>query len=115
MIYDKNLISRWIRIKRHLTTTPEVYESYGVVAITKNSQTIYIAKNTTKMRLKSHLDWAYYTPKTLAYAIDNDLIDSYYEVMLKNVNSDPNIWNDKDLEMELKTYYAIRDQRAEPI
>ena len=96
-------------IKFHATTKFSVVEFHSVLTINKH---IYLAKNSNKFRLRSHLDWAWYTPKTLAYAIDTDTVESYYEVMLTHCNSDPNIWKDTDFEMELKSFYAARVGRA---
>ncbi len=109
--YVKNNIlrSKFNDIKKHCTTTLKFAEYNGILSINKN---IYIAKNSVKFRLKSHLDWAWYTPKTLAYAIDTDTIDSYYEIMLNDINSDPNVWKQLDFEMELKSFYAARVGRA---
>jgi hypothetical protein len=108
-IKDPLLQQRWQRIKIHLHTTPKVYDYNGILSINKH---IYLAKKTTKMRIKSHLDWVWYTPKTLARAIDTDTVEEYYEIMMQHVNSDPNVWNDHDFEMELKSYYASREGRA---
>lgn len=111
-IADKQLYFRWFSIKKYLTTDPKIYEGFGTLSIMVGNEKIFIAKNSQKFRLKSHLDWAYYTPKTLADAIDNDSIESYYEIMLKDVKSDPNDWKDKDFELELKSLYAARNKRA---
>jgi len=108
-INDQSLRWRWLAIKKHLTSNPSIIEHNGILTI--NGE-FYIAKNSPKMRLKSHLDWCWYTPKTLATAIDTNTVDSYYEIMLSDVRSDPNLWKDKDIEMELKTYYAERNGRA---
>jgi hypothetical protein len=108
-IQDPLLRSRWTSIKQYLSTTPNVIERYDYLKI---NDICFIAKNSTKMRIKSHLDWCYYTPKTLAQAIDANSIESYYEIMLKDAHSDPNVWKDSDFEMELKTRYAIRADRA---
>lgn len=114
MIYNTTLVQRWVRIKRHLTSTIKIEadELNGTLRLEIKDQVIFIAKNSSKMRLKSHLDWAYYTPKSLANAINNDLLDAYYEVMLNDINSDPNIWKEEDVEMELKSFYAARNKRA---
>jgi len=111
-IYDQTLIQKWLRIKRHLKTKYAAYEVNGILTISTNEHTIYLAKNSHKMRLKSHLDWVYYEPKSLAYAIDNNLIGAYYEIMLKDINSDPNIWKDGNFEMYIKSFYAAREGRA---
>jgi hypothetical protein len=109
LIQDKALYFRWAAIQKHLTTRPSISEYNGILGI---EGICYIAKNSSKMRLKSHLDWCWYTPKTLAQAIDSNTIESYYEIMLNDVRSDPNLWKDNDLEMKLKSYYAARVGRA---
>lgn len=109
MINDKQLYWRWAPIKSHLVGSVKVVEHNGILAINKE---IYIAKNSSKFRIKSHLDWAWYTPKTLAQAIDNNTVDQYYEIMLHDVRSDPNEWKDHDFEMELKAFYAARVGRC---
>jgi len=111
-ICDKILIQKWLRIKRRLTTQYTAYEANGMLTISTNQETIYLAKNSDKMRLKSHLDWVFYDPKSLAYAIDNNIVDSYYELMSTHSKSDPNQWKDFDYEMELKSFYASRVGRA---
>lgn len=108
-IKDFKLRAKYDSIKIHLTSTVSVTETNGILTINKN---IYLAKNSMKFRIKSHLDWAYYTPKSLADAINNDTIDSYYQIMLEDVNSDPNVWKEHDFEMELKSFYAARAGRA---
>lgn len=112
IIRDKQLYFRWSAIKKYLITQPTINEYNGILKI---NDVCYIAKNSPKMRLKSHLDWAWYTPKTLAQAIDSNTIDSYYEIMLNDVRSDPNQWKDHDFEMELKSFYAQRVGRASQI
>lgn len=108
-IRDQKLWGRWNAIKKHLTTTPSVVERNGYLEI---NNLFYLAKNSSKMRLISHIDWCYYTSKTLAQAIDTNTIESYYETMLKDSRSDPNVWKDTDKEMKLKTYYAFKKGRA---
>ena len=107
-IRDTKLRSKFNDIKKYATSTLSVVE-YNVLTINKD---IYLAKNSTKFRIRSHLDWAWYTPQTLAQAIDAGTVDQYYEIMLNHVNSDPNVWKNTDFEMELKTYYAARIGRA---
>lgn len=109
LIIDSKFKNKVDNIKFHLTTPATFAEYHSMVAI---NQTIYIAKHKTKFRLKSHLDWAWYTPKTLAHAIDTNTVDAYYEVMLKDIHSDPNDWKDSDFEMKLKGFYAARAGRA---
>jgi hypothetical protein len=109
IVQDKKLYWRWAPIKRHLAQTIGISEYQGILRIGKD---IYIAKNSSKFRIRSHLDWAWYTPKTLAQAIDNNTVDQYYEIMLTDVRSDPNVWKDSDFELELKSFYAARVGRA---
>lgn len=108
-INDQKLYWHWLAISKHLTTQPNVIERNHYLQINDN---IYIAKNSSKMRLKSHLDWCWYTAKTLAQAIDTNTVEEYYEVMLEDCRSDPNLWRDKDVELELKSFYAARANRA---
>ena len=111
-IRDQQLRWRWQAIDQHLTGFPTVIEYQGILNV--NNQ-FYICKNTSKMRLKSQLDWVHYTPKTLAQAVDNNKVDHYYEFMMQDHRSDPNVWNDTNFEMELKTFYAARVGRCSPI
>ena len=113
--YDVKLFRKWKAIEKHLVTSPNYNENNGILSIHLARQTVYVAKNSDKMRLKSHLDWVHYTPKELALAIDLDLVDAYYEMMFKDPQSDPNQWQDSDFEMMLKSFYAARAGRAELI
>lgn len=108
-IRDSKLRYKYNQIKNCASSSIAIAEYNGILCLNKN---IYLAKNSDKFRLKSQLDWAWYTPQTLADAIDNGVVDEYYEIMLNNINSDPNIWKNTDFEMELKTYYAARVGRA---
>lgn len=108
-VKDYILRQRFATISKYSQTNVIGNEFNGILVLNKE---IYLAKNSIKFRIKSHLDWAWYTPQTLAQAIDNNIVDVYYEIMLKHINSDPNIWKDKDFEMELKSYYAARAERA---
>jgi hypothetical protein len=103
-----------VALQQHCTNLAniEAYEHNFITIKLKKSITLYCAKNTDKFRLKSHLDWAYYTPKTLALAINNLDVDVYYERQLKHQQSDPNIWKRWDEEQDLKSYYAAREGRA---
>jgi hypothetical protein len=109
IIYDQLLRHKWAAIKKYIKTTPTICEIHGLLKI---NDICYIAKNSNKMRLYSHMDWCYYTPKTLADAINNNRIESYYEIMLNDIRSDPNVWKDHNFEMELKSFYAARAGRA---
>ena len=66
----------------------------------------------TKMRFRpvGVLDWANYTEATLREAILNDSIDEYYKTMLGDDRSPNNVWEDKNKEVALKTYYADRKE-----
>jgi hypothetical protein len=108
-IHDDMFRWKFMAIKKYVTSNLVASEYHSVLAINKD---IYIAKKSNKFRLRSHLDWAWYTPQTLAQAIDNNHVEEYYEIMLNNINSDPNVWKDTDFEMELKSYYAARAGRA---
>lgn len=113
-IQDQRLSWKWAAVKRHLSAPVAVSEYSGTLTVqSPGQQRIYLAKNSSKFRLRSHLDWAYYTPKTLAQAIDTNTVDQYYEVMLNDVRSDPNVWNDQDFEMQLKSFYAARAGRCD--
>jgi hypothetical protein len=111
-IDDKQLYFRWTAIKKHLQNAYTFSEHRGILSITVGEVEFYIAKHKPKMRLKSHLDWSWYTPKTLAQAMDSASVEEYYEHMLLDCRSDPNQWKDLDLEMSMKTYYAARASRA---
>jgi hypothetical protein len=111
-IRDVRYRSRWNRIQIHVTVPVTVNEWHSWLAI---NQEIYIAKNTAKFRLRSHLDWAYYTPASLAQAINSGTVQEYYEIMLTHVQSDPNEWQDHDFEMQLKSFYAARIGRCSQI
>jgi hypothetical protein len=112
VIRDQQLRWRWQAINQHLARVPDVIEYRGMLMI--NDQ-FYICKNSSKMRLKSHLDWVHYTPRTLAQAIDQQQVPVYYEFMMQDHRSDPNVWNDRDFEMQLKSFYAARAGRCSPI
>lgn len=108
-IMDPMLSKRWALVHKHLHNPVDVTECNYLLRINKQ---IFVAKKSSKFRLLSHLDWAWYTPKTLATAIDQNTVEQYYEFMLCDHRSDPNIWNDRQLEMELKSFYAARIGRA---
>jgi hypothetical protein len=114
-IDDQLLYVRWKAIKKHLKKAHPIAEGRGILSIAVGTVTIYIAKKSPKMRLKSHLDWSWYTPKTLAQAMDSGRVEEYYEMMLKDCRSDPNVWKDLDEEMSMKAHYAAREGRATEI
>ena len=111
-IDDFKLYCRWKPISKHLTISPRYSESSGMLDV--NNQ-FYIAKNSNKMRLKTHLDWCYYDAQDLAQAMNNNTVEQYYEQQLLDSRSDPNQWKDTDKEMDLKTHYAARVGRASKI
>ena len=69
---------------------------------------LYLTSSSMKFRLKGNLDWAHYTDQSLAYAINQDCVEDYYQIMLTHTNSDPNVWKHKQIEHTLKLYYANR-------
>jgi len=105
---------RWLSVSKHLTEQIiTVYDCNGILTIKLDKKiTIYLAQKTSKFRIKSFLDWAYYTPTTLAQAINTSSVEEYYEIMLDNVYSDPNVWKDYQFEIQLKSYYAARVGRC---
>lgn len=111
-INDKALWMRWAAIRKYMTQTQglALADNRGVLCVVKHQ--CYIAKNSTKMRLKSHIDWCHYTPKGLAQAIDADQVAQYYEQMLCDPRSDPNQWRHRDEEQDIKAFYAARAGRA---
>ena len=68
------------------------------------------ARTKTRFRPVGVLDWANYTEATLREAILNDSIDEYYKTMLGDDRSPNNVWEDKNKEVALKTYYADRKE-----
>lgn len=114
-INDPHLYTTWAAIQKHLTTTVNVIEQNNMLAVNVGKQRIYLAKRSTKFRLRSHLDWAWYTPKTIAQAINDATIEQYYEFMLCDRRSDPNVWKDQDIEMLFKAFYAARAGRCSEI
>lgn len=112
MIEDFKLYCRWKPIHKHLTKPARYIERRGFLEV---NSLFYIAKNSNKMRLVSHLDWCHYDAQDLAQAMDNNTVEQYYEQQLLDSRSDPNQWKDTDKEMELKTHYAARIGRASKI
>ena len=80
----------------------------------KNSYILFkdyvFARTKTRFRPVGVLDWANYTEATLREAILNDSIDEYYKTMLGDDRSPNNVWEDKNKEVALKTYYADRTE-----
>ena len=58
------------------------------------------------------IDWAHFTPKDLASAINSRTVTKYYKKMLKDPMSPANNWKDKKLEKELKDFYKQRAKEA---
>jgi len=71
-----------------------------------------IAKTKTSFRPVGILDWAHYTKGGICVAIQNDVLQQYYEEMLKDPRSPSNVWRDKDKEQHLKKYYEDRSGEA---
>ena len=109
-IQDFRLWSRWSAIKKFLTSEHKIRESRGGLII---NDMFIIAKKTSKMRPIGQLDWSWYTPKTLAKAMDEGKVYEYYEMMLKDKRSDPNKWKRSEEEMEKKAFYASQQGRAQ--
>lgn len=109
-ITNYKLYGRWKAIEKFLTNYHTYKETRGGLII--NEQFI-IAVNTSKMRPVGQLDWSWYTPKTLAEAMDCGEVYVYYEQMLLDPRSDKNKWKRPEEEMEKKTLYAVRSGMAE--
>jgi len=103
---------RWATIKKFLTTEHTYKERHSGLII---DELFVIAANKPKMRPLGQIDWAWYTPKTLAKAMDDGTVLQYYEMMLKDKRSDPNRWKSRAEEMEKKALYAARAGIAELI
>lgn len=103
---------KWLSIRRHLNTNHTTFYDQSLTTLVTPNSKIYISKTSNKFRLKSYLDWAWYSPKTLALAIDADDLEVYYTLQLNHQKSDPNIWKRWDEEQDLKSYYAARAGRA---
>ena len=111
-IDDVWLYSKWQQILKHLANSHTYAQVQHGLLIDKQ---FIIAKRSSKFRLCSQLDWAHYRAKDLAQAMNQSTVDQYYEQQLTSLRSDPNIWNDLQKEMELKTFYAARAGRASKI
>lgn len=108
----KSGINKWLGIRRYITRSHVYFNDNDTATIKTTTLKIYISKTSNKFRIKSHIDWAYYTPQELAHAINSDCVDVYYETQLKHSLSDPNIWKRLDEEQDIKSYYAAREGRA---
>jgi|TARA_R110000782_G_scaffold261291_1_gene352883 hypothetical protein len=65
-----------------------------------------IARNKTRFRPLGILDWAHFTMAGLRVAIQYDILQQYYEEMLKDPRSPSNNWKDKDKEKKLKALHS---------
>jgi len=88
-------------------------ENLGRARLVLLNNSVYVSSKKTMFRPKGQIDWAYYTPKGLATALAEGNELAYYEYMLKDERSPPNIWKRRDEEMEKKTLYAVRSGLAE--
>ena len=105
LLYDK-----WKRIEKFLEFRHDLREYQQGLII---DDEFLISVHRTKMRPLGQLDWSWYTPKTLAIAMNECKVLEYYEKMLKDKRSDTNKWKNKRKEMELKTLYAVKAGKAE--
>lgn len=107
MSYIKNInfYHRWKNIEKYLTGQHEIDEKNYALVI---DGSFLISGKKTKMRLVGELDWAWYTPKTLALAMNDGEVDEYYRKMLNDKRSDPNKWKRRREEVALKSFYAAR-------
>ena len=109
-IKNKNFWRKWSVIEPYLTGEHSLKEKqYGLII----DDLFIIIGTKTKMRPVGQLDWAWYTPKTLAIAMNEGTVLQYYEKMLKDNRSDHNIWKRPEEEMEKKTYYASRGGKVD--
>ena len=108
-IHDLFLYHRWRPIQKYLRGPHHYRESNGLLLI---DDVFFIAKNSSRMRLKSHIDWVHYTAKTLAEAMNQDRVPEYYESQMRDPRSPANQWARSHQEQELKTRSAHRAGRA---
>jgi hypothetical protein len=108
-IRNKSFYFKWKAIEKYLEANHDIKESHQGLII---DGLFMIAANKTKMRPLGQLDWAWYTAKTLATAMNENRVLHYYEAMLKDKRSDANKWKRRDEEMEMKTKYAVRAGKA---
>ena len=109
-ISDQRLYWRYSAIQPYLQKNHTVTIGFNAGYLCFDKE-VYIAKKSQKFRLKGWIDWAWYTPKTIANALDNNTMEDYYKFMLNDSRSDPNFWKDPNFEVQLKTYYAARAGR----
>jgi len=104
------MYKRWKTIEKFLEFPHDLEPRHQGLIIDNE---FIIAVNKPKMRPLGQLDWSWYTPKTLAQAMNEFKVLEYYEKMLKDKRSDKNKWKNKEKEMEMKTLYAVRAGKAE--
>jgi len=113
--YIKNvaLYYKCTAIRKHLNSPIHDIHITQQKLLIVNKQFLLAGKK-QKMRLVSYLDWVYYTPKTLAFAIETNQVEDYYWYQMGDSKSDPNIWKDINEEYQLKKFYANRAGRSYP-
>lgn len=85
---------------------------YGGITLLRHDVTL--AKKKTRFRPLGILDYAHFTVKGLAEAIDNDSVIEYYIEMLEDPRSPDNVWKDKEKEKSLKLAYAVQNGFEDP-
>jgi len=113
MIYFKNIkfFLAWKKIEKFLDNKDRKLKEFRSGLIIDDKY--IIACNRTLLRPVGILDWSWYTPKTLATAMNEGRVDQYYENMLKDPRSPANKWKDKRKEILKKTFYAVRSGKAD--
>ena len=107
---EKKAWQKFYGISRYIGRYVKTYMHNQGLAI---EDQIMIAKNKYLFRTLAKIDWAWYTPKGLGEAIKEGTVLAYYEKMLKDERSPPNVWKRREEEMEKKTKYAERAGVAE--
>ena len=106
-IDDIRLFSRWKAIKKHFST-PKGYNMQIVNGMLYIERSIFLAKKSRKMRLRSRIDWVYYDPKQLAHALETNTVEQYYANEIGDTQSNPNDWKRIGEEIDIKAHYAHR-------
>jgi len=104
-IESKSLYFRLLAIDKLLDCQISVREHHQGLVI---DEELIIAKNKPLFRPLGIIDWAHFTPKGLAKAINSGSASKYYKKMLKDPLSPQNKWCDKKLEREMKSFYLKR-------
>lgn len=107
-IKSKDLYFRITSLNEHVKE-PFTFKEQHQGAVLVSDISFMIAKKKTLFRPLGILDWAYYTPKTLAEAFDLGQVEEYYYEMLQDPRSPTNEWKDKEKEKRMKAYYFNRD------